>query len=863
MLTVGTAPVVRVRATNMTLSPAVLYGWIDINRDGVFDNVTERTSTVIPPLLPGVLVSLVFPTIPVGTTAGATSARFRLSTDAAAANSTGAASDGEVEDYAATITQRSDGTADSAKTVKIASGTNGGPTLANDDTFGNSATALGDLDGDGVTDLAVGAYRDDTGGPDRGAVYVQFMNANGTVKSSVKLASGLNGVPTLMDSGLFGWSVTSLGDLDGDGVTDLAVGNILESSSGTNRGAVHVLLLNANGTVKSSVKLTSGTNGSPTLADNDQFGFSVAALGDLDGDGVTDLAVGAAADDTGGTNRGAVYVLFLNASGTVRNSVKVASGINGGPLLANGDVFGWDATSLGDLDGDGVTDLAVGARDDDTGGTDRGAVHVLLLNANGTVKTSVKLASGMNGVPILQDGDLFGSSVASLGDLDGDGVTDLAVGAYDDDSGGSNRGAVHVLLLKSDGTVKNSVKLTSGTNGVPTLGNGDRFGSSLASLGDLDGNGVTDLFVGATRDDTNGSDRGAGYVLFLNPAVDFGDAPDTGAGTGTGNYQTLLTNGGPSHDISLTRSTLFLGVRVDGEPDATPNTRANGDDIRTLPEDEDGLIEPAQDLVLTVGSAPVVRVRATNMTLSPAVLYGWIDINRDGVFDNATERTSTVVPPLIPGALVSLVFPTIPVSATAGATYARFRLSTDVAAANSTGAASDGEVEDYAAKITLRSDSTADSAKTKKIASGTNGGPTLANGDQFGGSVASLGDLDGDGVTDLAVGARYDDTGGTNRGAVYVQFMNSNGTVKSSVKIASGTNGGPTLADGDNFGRSVAVLGDLDGDGVTDLAVGADRDDTGGTSSDRGAVHVLLLNSNGTVTTEASRTSFMSIPFTL
>ena len=155
----------------------------------------------------------------------------------------------------------------------------------------------------------------------------------------------------------------------------------------------------------------------------------MASLGDLDGDGVTDLAVGAMGDDTGGSYRGAVHVLLLNANGTVKSSVKIASGTNGGPTLANGDRFGISVASLGDLDGDGVTDLAVGADSDNTGGYHRGAVYVLLLSANGTVKSSVKIASGTSGGPTLADGDLFGSSVAALGDLDGDGVTDLAVGA--------------------------------------------------------------------------------------------------------------------------------------------------------------------------------------------------------------------------------------------------------------------------------------------------------------------------------------------------------------------------------------------------------------------------------------------------
>ncbi len=95
-------------------------------------------------------------------------------------------------------------------------------------------------------------------------------------------------------------------------------------------------------------------------------------------------------------------------------------------------------------------------------------------------------------------------------------------------------------------------------------------------------------------------------------------------------------------------------------------------------------------------------------------------------------------------------------------------------------------------------------------------------------------------MSDLAVGADADDTGGNGRGAVHVLFLNPNGTVKQSRKIASSAGGGPTLANYDSFGSSVASLGDLDGDGVTELAVGAERDDFGGNS--RGAAYVLFLN---------------------
>ena len=119
------------------------------------------------------------------------------------------------------------------------------------------------------------------------------------------------------------------------------------------------------------------------------------------------------------------------------------------------------------------------------------------------------------------------------------------------------------------------------------------------------------------------------------------------------------------------------------------------------------------------------------------------------MFDNATERASVAVPNGTNNGIVTLAFPAVP-SGFGGTTYARFRLSTDTAAANPTGAAADGEVEDYGVTINLPGDGTADPARNQKIASGVGGGPALVNGDMFGSSVEALGDLDGDGIEDLA-----------------------------------------------------------------------------------------------------------------
>ncbi len=103
----------------------------------------------------------------------------------------------------------------------------------------------------------------------------------------------------------------------------------------------------------------------------------MAALGDVDADGVADLAVGASGDDTGGDGRGAMYVLRLHADGSVKSSTKLASNTGGGPTLADGGFFGDSMTALGDVDGDGIGDLAVGAASDGTGVIRRGAVYVM------------------------------------------------------------------------------------------------------------------------------------------------------------------------------------------------------------------------------------------------------------------------------------------------------------------------------------------------------------------------------------------------------------------------------------------------------------------------------------------------------
>ncbi|MCF8298287.1 MAG: FG-GAP-like repeat-containing protein [Saprospiraceae bacterium] len=353
-------------------------------------------------------------------------------------------------------------------------------------------------------------------------ILISSINAQiGSVHSYQQITTNIGGFNAVLDvNDRFGISVDTIGDLNNDGIIDIAVGACFDDDGGTDRGAIYILYLDTNKTVKSYSKISSTSgNFSSALANGNYFGIGVSGLGDLDNDGVPDIAVGAENDSDGGSGTGAVWILFMNSNGTVKSYQKISStsgyGISGLPL-SSGTRFGGTVKCIGDINNDNIPDVVVGNYYDNGGGTNKGACWVLTLDTNGTVKTHYKIYDGVTNfnAPIDND-DGFGVGVSGIGDFDNDSIPDIAVGSFRDDDGGTDCGAVYIIKLNSNGSVKGYNKISNGNSGLSTnaFPYNANFGISVKRTSDIDGNGINDLLVGAWL---YGSNAGAVYIIGLN-----------------------------------------------------------------------------------------------------------------------------------------------------------------------------------------------------------------------------------------------------------------------------------------------------------------------------------------------------------
>ncbi|MEL6848444.1 MAG: VWA domain-containing protein [Bacteroidota bacterium] len=311
---------------------------------------------------------------------------------------------------------------------------------------------------------------------------------------------------SLSSQARWGSGLASLGDLNGDGLVEVAVSQPYSSEP-----AITILSLDKEGAVKSYQSWQPAEG----LTAGGRFGLRLQALGDWDGDGVADLAAGEPFAKDGVLMYGAVHLLLLHPNGQLKKHIRIGGRSPGmvGKLSRN-LYFGTDIAVVGDLDGNGVNDLAVGAPGDPA--KQVGEVFFLLMKSPDEVKEVMRLTEVMGELTeALSVGDNLGSAVESLGNLDGSGQPQLAVGASLDDTGGFQQGSFWLL------TWSRELGMFSGKKHVlqegayqARLKPSDRLGYSLAYLPPLDSeNKNPQLVVGALNDDEGGKDQGSLHIL--------------------------------------------------------------------------------------------------------------------------------------------------------------------------------------------------------------------------------------------------------------------------------------------------------------------------------------------------------------
>ncbi len=390
---------------------------------------------------------------------------------------------------------------------------------------------------------------------------IHLFGQTGSAADFQKISSQSGGLQSeLIDEGRFGY------------ISESQTPNIVFSGAPFNaNGEFFILELNDEGSVTSETRVSAADLSYFDGLIGAEFGSAVVDLGDQNGDDQIDLIVGAPGLDGGkffllisssqgyqltelevpvdvrniserlgefmAYHNGNLYAASSHAEGVVyrfqigANALTVLEtfGVEN-PMLAGkleeGDRFG-SGLSLADVNNDGIADLLCGAPGDDDQDTNFGAVYMLYLNAFGDlaeVQKISRLEGDFGG--FLNVDDEFGISVRAIGDLDQNGVVDLAVGAPGDDDGGTNIGSVWILFRHPDGWVINERKINRFEgNFTLELGTEDRLADRIALVGDLNDDGTMDIVASVPGDDDGGNDRGGFFTIFLEycpaPSGDF------------------------------------------------------------------------------------------------------------------------------------------------------------------------------------------------------------------------------------------------------------------------------------------------------------------------------------------------------
>jgi len=358
--------------------------------------------------------------------------------------------------------------------------------------FGYSVSTAGDVNNDGFDDTVVGAPYCDDGQTDKGAVFI-YCNVRGFVWHPTWVAEGNQ------NGALFGWSVSTAGDVNGDGRDDFVIGAPYCDGGQTDEGQASLCF---GSVIPPPERWT--WDGDQTGAN---LGVSVSTAGDMDGDGFSDIIVGADMYDT--------YIADGQGDqGTARTYHGSYWGLNGPVWAENGAIesqFGFSVSTAGDVNGNGYDDIIIGSPGYDSG---RGLVSLYYgPYGDGWAPTFIGA----------QEGGGFGYSVASAGDVNGDGYSDVLIGQPFFTNGQAYEGSLYILYGSAAGLSTSQAQMIEGNAAYGFVG------VSARGTGDINADGYDDIILGRPYHSLLAPEMKGQAFVFLGSASGLSASPDWSA----------------------------------------------------------------------------------------------------------------------------------------------------------------------------------------------------------------------------------------------------------------------------------------------------------------------------------------------
>jgi hypothetical protein len=374
------------------------------------------------------------------------------------------------------------------------------------DYVGNSEAGVGDVNKDGYDDFVISSYGNTTF---TGKVYLFLGKASGWAMDTPIVNADASFVGEATNN-YAGSTVAGVGDVNGDGYDDFIIGAQGNDYSYLDAGQAYLIFGRASGWAK-NVSLASANASFTGEAASDQAGFTVSGAGDVNGDGLSDLMVGASANKEGGNFAGQTYIFFGKRNGwSMRTNVSKADASFWGE--ASNTAAELRVAGAGDVNGDGYDDMLFGNGYSSLGGVAAGRAYLVMGKAAGWAMDS-KLANADVAFGSEGAAQILGHAVAGAGDVNGDGLDDILIGAYGNNDMGGSAGKAYLILGRATGWP--SVMLVSKADAsFRAEAANNQAGKALAGGGDVNGDGLDDILIGAETNAESANGAGQSYLLF-------------------------------------------------------------------------------------------------------------------------------------------------------------------------------------------------------------------------------------------------------------------------------------------------------------------------------------------------------------